>query len=151
LPQYSIRGVFFSEHPVTLTFGLDRHQATETAAFAQIAEVDSKSEQAGLQFKNETLPDRGLRLQRSHHGDPARPRGEPDETIRTYGFNVGHLLDPRRRTLTYEDTDETENIVDTSNIPGTVTHYSSRRKARDLTLPTCSSSTPPATTTWTRA
>lgn len=130
-PQYSIRGVFLPQHPVSLVFDLERHRASAASGFGQVAIADTQSERADVFYKGDPLAAQ-VYGSRSHSTQEQLGVGENRDTkILTHGASLTHTLPWSLTNLTYDADDTTEKVTNSTDL---LTRFDSRRKSQNVAL-----------------
>ncbi|MFW6108197.1 MAG: hypothetical protein ACOC8D_00135 [bacterium] len=111
-PRYSISGTVLPQHPVSLSFGLDRRRQATTFGFGDRVITDLESERVAVHFKDVPVPTR-IFYERTVTDQRQSGRGEErDRTIDRFGLSSTHSAGGSETALSYEYFDETEDILD---------------------------------------
>ena len=115
-PQYSITGTVLSQHPVSLTFGLDRHRSSASSGVGDLAVVDTRSERANLHIKSYPFP---IDVYYSHVRFTQEQLGfgeNRDDETTTAGFTIQHYTERSTSRFNYERSERTEDITNVSDV-----------------------------------
>jgi len=130
-PQYSISGVFFRDHPVSLSFGAERYHRTDTRNFGDLYTLDAENQRATLSFKGDTMPAEVF-FEHSKRDERQSGLGESRITDETrYGFGITRFDGPSTSHAQYEHHDNLEDVL----TPNTFTpEYTFERHVDTVTL-----------------
>lgn len=109
-PLYSISGTFLPQHPVSLSFALQKSRAYAAREYGGFTVVDTEYQQAQLNLKNDLFP---TEIYASHERTDEVTRGANENRTdeeKTAGFVIHNTIGRSNSTLSYEHKDRTQTI-----------------------------------------
>ena len=130
-PRYSITGAVLPQHPVSLSFGLDRNQSTVSSGVGDLAVVDTQSERANLHIKTNPFPiDLYYNHTRFRQDQLGFGESRDDETT-TAGLTINHYSERSTSRLNFERSERAENITHVSDASN---RYAVTQQVQSLSL-----------------
>ena len=130
-PQYSISGTFLPQHPVSLSFALDKYRSVTAQAYGSLTLNDTESQHVSLNVKSEEFPAE-VHFGRRKATMEQQGYGENRDTEElNAGFVLHHYAPRSTSQLSYEYLDSTENVTSFDNF---FAPYFTKRKTHDASV-----------------